>query len=273
MRERQSQLRQYVVDMLCRMDPTLPRPQDRKRPQAMANLCSVMRLGKKRKVNTDGDDKTQAPKEIQPPMQTEDSLQVNAGTALPTPVPSTWFDASDTDCAIDSTSLLSNCTVDVPTCLSARKVAPMFRSVTITPSYYTEQNVSRLPPAPLITEADGDCSVVNPFSGDASANYSTPQLEQYLPGTLAEDYSDDLFYMARVSGSPAVRMVAPMFRNVTITPTYNTEQESQFGQTPPHPMVPTVTELLRMPHSGAVACQDGTIQAAGAAQAQEAQFY
>jgi hypothetical protein len=271
MRERQSQLRQYVVDILCRMDPSLPRPQGQKRPQAMADLCSVMRLEKKQKLSTEEKLKPQAPKEIQPPMQTEDSRHIDAGTALLTPVPSAYFDASDTDYAIDPTAPPSSGIVEVPTRVPARKVAPMFRSVTITPSYYTEQHVPRLPPVPPIAEADGNCSVIDPFSGNASASYSNPQLEQHLPGTLVEDYSDDLFGMAGIS-APTARMVAPMFRNVTITP-YYTEHESQFGSTPPHPMVPTDAELLRMPQPGALACQDGTLQAAGAVQAQETQFY
>lgn len=259
MRERKLQLRQYVGDLLNQMDPTLPRPQNRKRSQAMDDMCSVMRLEKKPRTDKGGNDKTQAPREIQPPMQTTiDSLQVNAGAVLPTPASSTWFDASDADYAVDSSSLLSS-----------RKIAPVFQGVTITPSYYPEQQMSRPPPAPTIAEVDGDCSAANAFSSDTSANYSTQQLEQYLSDPTVNDFSNDVLCTAEA----AVRMVAPMFRTVTITPPYNINQESQFAQTSPRPIMPTVTELLRMPHSGATLCQNETTLAVGAAQAPEAQFY
>lgn len=169
------------------------------------------------------------------------------------------FDAPDKDLAADSTSSLSSQVDYGPPYLPARKVAPMFRNVTITPSYDTEQHLS-FQPLP-----EQSLSAFIPYDGCASSSYANPHLEQCISGTT-EDYSDHIYRMTGGPDFSAVRMVPPMFRNVTITPCYNIERVTQ-------PIVPVATGLLQVPGSETIACEDGISEAMAAAQAQDTSFY
>lgn len=286
MRERHSQLRKYVIDKLCQMDPTLPKPQERKRPQEVAKLCSVMRLEKKRKASTDGDTK-QAFRQSQHRDITANSLCAssrvhpigdsfhNAMTMLPTPAPSlpSNIDTSDVDFAADSTLSLSNGMVELSNRLPARKIAPMFRSVTITPSYRAEPHKSQRHPPPVNAVVNEDRSVVDPFGMIGSSSFSTAQLEPYLSDAVMGDHPVDLFCMDEMSGSSTVRKVAPMFRNVTITPSYDTGQELQFDDVPPYSMAHEATEFLDASSLEIMAGQVGNMEAGRTTQMQENLFY
>lgn len=261
MKERQSQLRQYVVDKLSQMDPTLPKPQERKGREEMTGFCSVMRLKKKRKLSLDHNEKEHGPQKTQsrdsvtstdtddfaPSTEAYKLLRNNAIT-LATPAASTCADTFDVEGATQLTSSLPN-QFGLSNSSSARKVAPMFRNVTITPNYFTEQQVSGFQ-STSATALDKDFSGVS-LGGLESSNYVRSQQERYLHSIVAEGYSDERFYMSGVPETMPARKTAPMFHNVTITPTYDSRLETQFEHVPPHTMVPEITELLRVPFEGA----------------------
>ncbi|KAG9249702.1 uncharacterized protein F5Z01DRAFT_469161 [Emericellopsis atlantica] len=241
--ERRSQLQNYIIDKLYQNDRSLPTLQDRKRPHEMANLCSVMRLGKKRKANSNED--TSLVSFDGKPRDSATSRAVEASPAHPIEpgdattdapmvhqIPASSFssntDTPDADFSGDLASSLPSGVLEMPNYWPARKIAPMFHSATITPNYEIgQQYESQLGPNLANMVANGHCPPVDSLSMAGSSNYSNAQLGPALSVNVGDDPSFSSFQMA---GSPSLsssRKIAPMFRHNTITPTYDCGQQTR----------------------------------------------
>lgn len=246
MKERQSQLQQYAKKRLSLMDPSLPKPHERKRPQELAEMCSVIKLGKKRKTSTVADPGENFDFLANRHDENSSALE-DLRTMLPTPSASISNNTADSEVDFALGTSLSYSVPELPPHLPARMVAPMFRDVTITPRYGTEQYRGHFHSL-ADSVADNDQSIFKSFDFTEISDVPFVQVEPSLHNEMSGGVTG-------FSGSTVARMVAPMFRNVTITPRYETEQAVQFEQTQLDSIISDPTDILDALPSEAVVGQ------------------